>query len=365
MKPFPIAFAVVVLLVLWTQRRRVGWVLRIAAVAVAAGFAVYGAGLIELPNFEELLLDVGDTFGKWAYLLVGGLAFLETGAFIGLLAPGETAVIAGGVFAGQGNLNVFVLLGLVWFAAVAGDSVSFWLGRKLGRGFLVRHGPRVKITEERLKTVEAFFERRGGLTILIGRFVGLVAPGETAVIAGGVIAGQDNIDIFVLLPLVWLCCIGGDCVSYWLGRRLGRGFMLKHGPRVKITEARLEKVEAFFARRGGLTILIGRFLGLIRALAPFVAGASRMPFSKFLPYDIVGCGLWASTFTLLGYFSWRNIDRAAEIASTGAFVIGTVVGVSVGAWLALRFLRTREQRSVARAWVRAHLRPSRAPSSGT
>ena len=167
-------------------------------------------------------------------------------------------------------------------------------------------------------------------------------------IAGGVIAGQGHVELALLLPLVFACCVGGDCVSFWLGRRLGRGFMVRHGPRVKITEERLAKVEVFFERRGGLTILVGRFVGLVRALAPFVAGASNMEFRRFLPYDLVGCALWAATFTLLGYFSWRNIDRAAEIASTGAFAIGTVVGLGVGLW-------------AGRSWLRARrLRPSRA-----
>ena len=92
--------------------------------------------------------------------------------------------------------------------------------------------------------------------------------------------------------------MAGDCASYWLGRKLGRGFMLKHGPRVKITEERLRYVEDFFARRGGLTILIGRFIGLVRAIAPFLAGASRMELRKFLPYDVLGSGLWAALFCL-------------------------------------------------------------------
>ena len=263
MRLIPLALAVALLLVLLRAWRALGWPFRLAALLVVAAFAVYGAGVVEPPNVEELLLDIGDALGKWSYLLVGGLAFLETGAFIGLLAPGETAVIAGGVFAGQGNLELLLLLGLVWAACVAGDSVSFWLGRKLGRDFLVRHGPRVNITEERLRTVERFFERRGGITILVGRFI-----------------------------------------------------------------------------------------GIIRALAPYVAGASRMPLARFLPYAVVGSGLWATTFVLLGYFSWRNIDRAAEIASRGTLALGTTVSLIVAALLAHRFLRTSEQRAAARRWVR-------------
>ncbi len=263
MRVFPLVVAVLLLALALRNRRRMPRLLLVAAVIVAAGFAVYGTGVVDFPNVEDLLLDVGETFGKWSYLLVGGLAFLETGAFVGLVAPGETAVIAGGVFAGQGNLDLFVLLGLVWVACVAGDSVSYYLGRRLGRGFLLRHGPKMKITEERLHYVEDFFERRGGLTILIGRFIGLV-----------------------------------------------------------------------------------------RALAPFVAGASRMPYTRFLPYDVVGSGAWAATFVLLGYFSWRNIDKAAAIASRGTLAIGATVALGVALVLAYRFLRTPAQRAKAKRWLR-------------
>lgn len=263
MRPLPLlaGLAIVAALVVW--RRRIGWTVRLLAVALVAGLVVYGGGVVEPPDLQQLLLDVGAALGNWTYLLVGLLAFLETGAFVGLVAPGETAVIAGGVIAGQGVVDVVPLVGLVWACCIAGDTVSFLLGRWLGRGFMVRHGPRVKITEERLVAVEEFFERRGGVTILVGRFIGLV-----------------------------------------------------------------------------------------RAVAPFVAGASRMSFARFLPYDVVGCGLWASTFVLLGYFSWRNIDRAAEYASRGTLAVGTVVALGVGVLVARRTLRTPVQRARARAWVR-------------
>ncbi|HEV2812924.1 MAG TPA: DedA family protein [Solirubrobacteraceae bacterium] len=263
MRLIPLAIATALLVSCARYRRSVPTSLLVLGVVLAAAFTTYGVGIVKLPNVEELLLDIGETFGNWAYLLVGALAFLETGAFIGLVAPGETAVIAGGVFAGQGNLELVVLLALVWAACVAGDSVSFWLGRRLGRGFLI-----------------------------------------------------------------------------------------KHGPKVKITEARLTQVEGFFERRGGITILIGRFIGIVRALAPFVAGASRMPYARFLPYDIVGSGLWAGTFVLLGYFSWRNIDKAAEIASRGTLALGSTVTLVIALLLAHRFLRTSEQRTEARRWLR-------------
>ena len=144
----------------------------------------------------------------------------------------------------------------------------------------------------------------------------------------------------------------GATTSFYIGRRLGRRFLERHGPKVKITEERLHTVERFFERRGGVTILIGRFIGIVRALAPFVAGASKMSFARFLPYDVVGSGLWATTFVLLGYFSWRNIDRAAEIASRGTLALGTTVTIVIAVLLAHRFLRTAEQRAAARRWMR-------------
>ena len=102
-----------------------------------------------------MIEDVAEALGPWTYALVAA-AFLETGAFVGLVAPGETIVIAGGVIAGQGEIQLLPLIGLVWACAVLGDTTSFYIGRRLGRRFLERHGPRFKITEERLEQVESY-----------------------------------------------------------------------------------------------------------------------------------------------------------------------------------------------------------------
>ena len=149
-----------------------------------------------------------------------------------------------------------------------------------------------------------------------------IAPGETTVIVGGLVAGQGQISLIVADRDRLDVRGAGDLTSYALGRRLGRDFMVKHGARVKITEERLEQVEAFFERRGGMTILIGRFIGLVRAIAPFIAGASRMPLRKFLPYDVLGAGLWATTFCVLGYVFWRSFDQLTTWVSRGLFAFG-------------------------------------------
>ncbi|HSE02512.1 MAG TPA: bifunctional DedA family/phosphatase PAP2 family protein, partial [Methylomirabilota bacterium] len=242
--------------------------LLIGALAIGAFVALNRV----LPNIdlEQALQDVSSGLGDWTYVLVGLAAFLETGAFIGLVFPGETAVILGGAVAGQGETSIVLTIGVVWAAALAGDSVSFLLGRRLGRDFLMRHGHRVRITPERFA-----------------------------------------------------------------------------------------RVERYFARHGGKTILIGRFIGLVRALAPFAAGSSGMRYGYYLPFSVLGTGLWAAAFGLIGYLAAQSLDAAAEAAGRGTLFFGIAVGVIVGIVVAVRFLREQENRKrlVAGMERRAALRP--------
>ena len=174
-----------------------------------------------------------------------------------------------------------------------------------------------------------------------GAGVGLIAPGELAVILGGVAAGQGEVELVPLIALVWVCAVAGDTLSYVLGRRLGRGFLLEHGRLVKLTPDRLEQVDRYFARHGGKTILFGRFIGWVRALAPFIAGASRMPARRFLPATIVSAGLWAVACTLLGYAFWNSLDHAVELARQGSFAIAGVVALTAAGTYAVKRWRRR------------------------
>lgn len=192
-----------------------------------------------------------------------------------------------------------------------------------------------------------------------GAFIGLIFPGETAVIIGGALAGQGENSVVLMLAIVWFCAWAGDSVSFVLGQKLGRNFVLKYGPKVRISHERFAQVEAYFKRHGGKTILIGRFIGLVRALAPFIAGSSGMKYRAFLPYSVLGTGLWAATFILLGYFISANINQATQLASQGLFVFGSIVAVIIGVVLAVRYLRVREKRErlVARMDDNRALRP--------
>jgi undecaprenyl-diphosphatase len=168
---------------------------------------------------------------------------------------------------------------------------------------------------------------------------------------GGAVAGQGAIDIYLLIAIAWFSAWAGDTTSFFIGRRLGRGFVIEQGPRVGISHERFKRVEAYFGRHGGKTILIGRFISLVRALAPFVAGSSGMRYRGFVPYSILGTGLWASAHILIGYFFSRSIDTAAKYAGRGAFLLALVIVLVVGIVLAVRFLRVAENRARAVRWM--------------
>jgi membrane protein DedA with SNARE-associated domain len=216
-------------------------------------------------HLQDLLEDVSRALGAWTYLLVGAFAFLETGAFVGLIVPGETVMLLGGAVAGQGEINLYLLLAIAWFSAWAGDTTSFFVGR-----------------------------------------------------------------------------------------RLGREFVLERGPAVGISNERFARVEDYFGRHGGKTILIGRFISLVRALAPFVAGSSRMRYRAFVPYSILGTGLWSAAHILIGYFASRSIDTAAKYAGRGAFVLATAIVVIVALVVSVRYLRNPRNRERAVAWMKEH-----------
>jgi membrane protein DedA with SNARE-associated domain/membrane-associated phospholipid phosphatase len=182
-------------------------------------------------------------------------------------------------------------------------------------------------------------------------FIGFIAPGEFTVIFGGVLAGEGSLSIELLIGIVWACAVAGDSIGFMLGRRFGRGFALKYGHLLRLTEERLHRVEEYFARHGGKTIIIGRWIGLVRPLMPFTAGASGMPYKQFLPYDVLSAGLFGTTFCLLGFIFYRSFTRIANFAGKGSIALAILIGVSFGIYHAVKHLRRPDERRRLVAWI--------------
>ena len=159
---FALVLAALIVVGALLRRRRLGNERFALALLAAAALTVYGSHVLAHVDIQKGIENLANALGKWTYALVGAMAFLETGAFVGLVAPGEFTVLLGGVIAGQGEIDIWVLIPLVWACTLAGDSISFFLGRRLGRNFLLKHGPKVRITPERLAQVDEHFRRRGG-----------------------------------------------------------------------------------------------------------------------------------------------------------------------------------------------------------
>jgi membrane protein DedA with SNARE-associated domain len=162
--------------------------------------------------------------------------------------------------------------------------------------------------------------------------LGLVMPGESLVLLGGFFAEQGLLDPGALIFVISIAAILGDSISYELGRHLGQGWLLKHGARFGLRQEHMDRVDGVFVRHGGKAVFGSHFLHLLRALMPFVAGARRMRYLKFLVFNAAGCVVWATVFVLIGYLagaSWhvaaKWIGRASEIVG-GAMLLAIALG---------------------------------------
>lgn len=199
-------------------------------------------------HLDAHLRSVIQAYGGWTYGLLFIVIFIETGLVVTPFLPGDSLLFAAGSFAALGDLNVFFMWGLLFVAAVLGDTVNYWVGHKLG------------------------------------------------------------LAIF-------------DTQNRFLKRVLKREY--------------LEKTEAFYEKHGGKTIVLARFVPIVRTFAPFVAGVGTMQYGRFISYNLVGGFLWVTTFLFLGYF-FGNIPFVKanfELVIIGIILV-SVVPMFVEYWKA-------------------------------
>ena len=161
-------------------------------------------------------------------------------------------------------------------------------------------------------------------------------PGDSLLFAAGTFAALGSLDLWMIVLLLILAAILGDTVNYWIGAYVGpRAFS---GDMRFLKKEYLDRTHAFYEKHGGKTIILARFVPIIRTFAPFVAGVGAMSYTKFITYNVVGAVLWVGLFVLAGYF-FGNISVVRENFS---LVILAIILLSVLP-IAIEALRARRR----------------------
>jgi membrane-associated protein len=158
-----------------------------------------------------------------------------------------------------------------------------------------------------------------------GMFVGFFLPGDSLLVTAGVFAGTGHLRLAWLLSLVTLCSIAGDQMGYWIGRHAGASLYRREDSRF-FHKRHLESAHEFYEKHGGKTIIIARFIPIIRTFCPPVAGAAKMSYARYLLYDIFGGIFWVWSMVLGGYTLGRtvpNIDKRIH------YIIAVVIVLSL------------------------------------
>ena len=145
-----------------------------------------------------------------------------------------------------------------------------------------------------------------------GLLIGFFLPGDTLLISAGFLAAQNKISIIWLIVSVVLAAIIGDNVGYFIGKKTGKKMFKKSGS-IIFDPDHIQKAEMFYEKHGGKTIILARFVPIIRTFAPMVAGIGNMRRRSFSAYNAIGATLWGGGVTLFGYLAGKKLGRAINI----------------------------------------------------
>jgi membrane-associated protein len=148
-------------------------------------------------------------------------------------------------------------------------------------------------------------------------------PGDSLLFVAGALSGAGLLRVEILIPLLIIAAVIGDSVNYWIGHTTGMKVFEKNYSLVK--KEQLKKTEEYFARYGGLTIVIARFVPFIRTFAPFLAGMGKMSYRWFLMYNVLGAVLWISGFVLAGYF----FGSLPVVKENFSLIVYAIIGLSL------------------------------------
>jgi membrane protein DedA with SNARE-associated domain len=195
--------------------------------------------------------------------------------------------------------------------------------------------------------------------LVMGESSGVPIPGETALIAGAVLASKGKLEIAIVIPLAALGAIVGDNIGYLIGHKGGRWLLQRPGPFLERRRQVLIVGEPFFHRHGPKAVFFGRFVLALRVWASWLAGATRMRWPAFLLWNALGGICWATGIGLLAYFLGQSAGNVVE--TFGFFGLGAVIFAIATGFIAHRRARRRRDAGGAPSGTRRPQQPGEEP----
>src|SRR3954469_23567621 len=198
-----------------------------------------------------------------------------------------------------------------------------------------------------LDSILSLIGQYGYLIVFLGVLLestGIPLPGETILIAAGVMVQRGHLDLGDAIVFGILGAVIGDQFGYWMGREGGRPFILRWGRYVLITPERLGRAEGFFARHGGKAVFLARFVTGLRVFGALVAGISRMRWATFLFYNMLGGACWATAAVLVGYFLGGSLGLVERWAGRASALLFIMLALTLALYLAYRWVSSHPER---------------------
>jgi membrane-associated protein len=178
-----------------------------------------------------------------------------------------------------------------------------------------------------------------------GLLIGFFLPGDSLLFTAGFLVQQGigsfgNISIHIFAFLLFLCALFGQQTGYFFGKKVGRRLFERKNGRL-FRKENLLRTEAFYKKHGPIAIVLACFVPVIRTFVPIVAGVSKMPYRKFVPFNIVGAFTWTYSFTYLGYYAGKALHNLGINVEVAAIII-IILSISPILW---HTLHTKEKRS--------------------
>ncbi len=181
--------------------------------------------------------------------------------------------------------------------------------------------------------------------VILLESAGVPMPGETVLVGAAVLAGsRKGLDIRLVIATAAAAAILGDNLGYWVGRRFGEPLLQRFGPRVGLDDRKRTLGQYLFRRYGGIIVFFGRFAALLRTYSALLAGANRLDFKTFLPWNAAGGIVWAAIFGVGGYLLGQSIEHIA-----GPIGWAALAAALIGVVLLWRFYKRHEERLLDQA----------------